>query len=400
MGMLTRHVRIAIAALIPMAAQVSSARAAAMFQGLGTLPGTYFWSEAYGVSGDGSVVVGMSVTNTSTPTVKAWRWTSSEGMVPIGDLSGGLYRGAAHDVSYDGSVIVGVSESASGLEAFRWTQDTGMQGLGDLPGGSYHSFGAAVSADGSVVAGTSSSTPGSQAFRWTSETGMVGLGDLPGDDYHSEAHGISGDGSVIVGQGNNPTSSANDGEAFRWTAEEGMVGLGYLADSPHGWSDASAISTDGSTIVGETATDAGREAFRWTAEEEMVAIGDVPGEGVASGAFDVSGDGSVIVGWCTEDPYLEAFIWDAANGIRKLSNVLTDDYGLDLSGWRLYRAYGISDDGLTIVGYGSNPSGAREAYVAYLPEPGSVVVLAIGCVAAMGRRKHKRSRQAGQVNDA
>jgi hypothetical protein len=51
-------------------------------------------------------------------------------------------------------------------------------------------------------------------------------------------------------------------------------------------------------------------------------------------------------------PELEAFLWDAANGLRSLKTVLTTQFGLDLTGWRLTEATGISDDGKVIVGTG------------------------------------------------
>ena len=54
--------------------------------------------------------------------------------IPLGDLPGGLSLSDARGVSADGSVVVGTSVSASGFEAFRWTQAGGMVGLGFLPG--------------------------------------------------------------------------------------------------------------------------------------------------------------------------------------------------------------------------------------------------------------------------
>lgn len=76
-----------------------------------------------------------------------------------------------------------------------------------------------------------------------------------------------------------------------------------------------------------------------------------------SEAYSVSADGSVVVGVSGN----EAFIWDSANGMRSLQTVLTSDFGLDLAGWHLRGATGISADGQTIVGYGNNPSGNNEA---------------------------------------
>ena len=142
------------------------------------------------------------------------------------------------------------------------------------------------------------------------------LGDLPGGHFASYAHSVSSDGSVVVGHG----SSDPESEAFRWTSAGGMVGLGYL-----------------------------------------------PGGHAGSYAYDVSADGSVIVGHSdSASGGQEAFIWDATNGMRNLRTLLVDDFGLDLTGWWLENASGISDDGLTIVGSGRNPSGHYEAWVADL----------------------------------
>jgi hypothetical protein len=73
----------------------------------------------------------------------------------------------------------------------------------------------------------------------------------------------------------------------------------------------------------------------------------------------VSGDGSVIVGGGDG-----AMIWTADDGPRRLKDVLQDDFGLDLFGWTLTEARGISSDGSAIVGLGINPFGAQEAWLA------------------------------------
>ena len=332
------------------------------FQGLGDLPGGSFESQAFGVSADGSVVVGWS---RSDPNIEAFRWTSGGGMVGLGDLPGGAVFTQAFGVSADGSVVVGVGSSASGSEAFRWTSEGGMVGLGDLPGGFFNDINGmahGVSADGSVVVGSGTSDAAgfsTEAFRWTAGGGMVGLGDLPGGIFSSVARGVSADGSVVVG--------ASGTEAFRWTSAGGMVGLG---DLPGGIfrSDARGVSADGSVVVGVGRPASGQEAFRWTAGGGMVGLGDLPGGSFDSEAFGVSADGSVVVGrGSSADDGEVAFLWDAANGMRSLQDVLVG-FDLDMTGWRLTNATGVSADGLTIVGTGTR-LGATEAWIAHLPEP-------------------------------
>ena len=137
-------------------------------------------------------------------------------MVGLGELPGGVFQSSACGVSADGSVVVGWSISASGGEAFRWTEHTGMVGLGDLPGGDCSSVAYSVSDDGSTIVGEGATAhQGAEAFRWTKRSGMVGLGELPGGDFESTATDVSGDGSVVVGR----SQSAAGLEAFRWTSE-------------------------------------------------------------------------------------------------------------------------------------------------------------------------------------
>jgi probable HAF family extracellular repeat protein len=366
------------------------AESTVMFTGLSDLTGGSFESEAWGVSPDGSTVVGRS---SSASGDEAFRWTSAEGMIGLGDLPGGISSSRAWDSSTDGSVIAGVGSSASGGEAFRWTAGGGMVGLGDLPGDVFFSEGLGISADGAVVVGESRSASGAQAFRWTSGGGMVGLGDLPGGSFNSQSWSSSHDGSVVVGCG----TSFSDlcGEAFRWTAGGGMVGLGDLPGGSF-YSQAYDVSADGSVVVGSGYSASGKEAFRWdvgadgiahTPDDVMIGLGDLAGGIFSSQAYAISADGSVVVGRGNSASGDEAFIWDATNGVRELHQVLVD-LGLDLSGWTLTEATAISDDGLTMVGYGTNPSGNTEAWIATIPEPSTALLVALGLVGiAAGRRR-------------
>jgi probable HAF family extracellular repeat protein len=349
-----------------------------MFLGLGTLPLPYdTGSHATGVSADGSVVVGASG---DIFTQRAWRWTAGGGMVGLGPTS---VSTAASGVSADGSTVVGQPPTGT-LAGWRWTESGGFQDLGLAA--AY-----AASSDGSVIAGARLATFGGQlglqAVRWTS-SGAVPISTLP-----SDARGISGDGSVLVGGNSSRTPPPPPFtlllEAFRWTSAAGMVGLGDLPGGGALRSQANAVSADGSVIVGYGTSDFGTEAFRWTSALGMVGLGDLPGGIFQSEALAVSADGSIIVG--RGDGFEEPFIWDAVNGMRSLTTVLTD-LGLDLTGWDLRTATGISADGSTIVGDGVN-NGVEQAWIAVIPEPGTGLLLMTGLLGLAYRQRRVFSAQ-------
>ena len=208
-----------------------------------------------------------------------------------------------------------------------------------------------------------------EAFVWTQETGLVGLGDLPGGEFRSSAHGVSDDGLIIVGQG----ASVEGREAFRWTQETGMVGL---SDLPGGKfeSVAQAVTPDGSIIVGDSQSPLGKEAFKWelndpiTGSGTMIGLGMLPGGSNRSVAWAMSGDGEVIVGdGFNASGNNEAFIWKTSIGeMQSLRDVLVTEFGLvtALEGWTLTLADGVSADGTTYTGYGINPAGNIEAWIA------------------------------------
>jgi len=227
----------------------------------------------------------------------------------------------AFGVSDDGRVIVGVAYSsalAQGIEAFR-EADGVIAGLGG-PEGSIGSVAADASADGSVVVGRSmQSGVGWEAFIWTEATGMTLLGSLPGET-ESNALAVSSDGKTIVGE---TTMNTSDSKGFYWTAAEGIVSLQNIDQGI-----------------------------------------------VSSYPADVSGDGSVIVGrsFSQIQGWTGAFIWTKKTGIRCLADVLAEQ-GVDVSGWKLDGASGVSDDGRTIVGSGVNPDGVQEAWIADLSSP-------------------------------
>ncbi|HZL00123.1 MAG TPA: hypothetical protein VFC47_09490 [Caulobacteraceae bacterium] len=310
------------------------------------------YSEAYGVSADGSVVVGAA--NTPNGFAHAFEWTQAGGISDLGALDSAAQASVALGVSGDGATVVGMSTTTAGdWQAFEWTAGKGMVDLGHLgtSAGNY-SVAWGVNSDGSVIVGGSwTDTTIDRAFRWTAATGMVNLGLISGDGY-SDALGVSGDGNTVVGVS---TVAAGYLHAFRWTSAGGMADLGTIGGVTGG-AAAIAANSDGTVVVGRSVFDSAGafHAFRWTSAG-MADLGTIGGVSGASTAFAVSGDGATVVG---QSNYLaggganHAFLWNAGAGMRDLNTVLSSA-GVNMTGVSLNAARGVSADGTVIVGSGT-----------------------------------------------
>ncbi|HRQ74005.1 MAG TPA: hypothetical protein PLU35_13345 [Phycisphaerales bacterium] len=239
--------------------------------GIGFLPGG---NESYATraSGDGRWIVGRGP---SSEGGQAFRWSETTGMIGLGDLPGSTFYSEAIGVSDDGSIVVGLSKSGaaggpSNFEAFRWTPETGMVGLGFMPG---HNVSVAVdvSADGRIILGASTIGGDGEAFLWTPESGMNGLGK-PDGWWSASGASLSADGTTVVGDGIKPQSGI---EALRWRADTGWIPLGHLTDRPDRVSVASGVSPNGSFVVGRSTADIGEEAFVWSEDWGMRSVREV-----------------------------------------------------------------------------------------------------------------------------
>lgn len=357
--------------------------------GLGDLPGGAFFSQPRGISADGTTVVGLSATEAGS---QAFRWTRVGGMQGLGYLPAASPWSEASAVSGDGSVVVGFSYVGpqDRPHPFRW-ENGAMSDLGTLEGTLDVGYAHGVSDDGSTIVGWSHSARGAEAFRWEPGT-MSGLGDLDGGVFSSVAYDASSDGSVVIGEANGSVTN----HAVRWAGGPPEP----LGDLPGGAASsvAYAVSADGATIVGRGESGAGHEAFRWFAGT-MTGLGDLPGGSFWSDAYAVSADGSVVVGTGNglDDP--AAFIWDEQHGMRKLADVLRTDFGVDLKGWTLLSAVGISADARTITGWGVNPIGHPEAWIVSIPEPAAAPALLVSGLFAI-RRIGRRLGPSGRISKA
>lgn len=311
-----------------------------------------------GISNNGMYIVGQSSEISGTGT--AFRWNGTGTMIDLGNLGG--IASVAYAVSDDGSVVVGEGNDGTGHRVFRWTSGGGMVDLGNL-GGAAGGAAFDLTPDGSIIVGRAQNAGGNtEAFRWTSGGGMVGLGTLGGTT--SEGRAISSDGTVIVGQS---ATAGGQYHAFSWTSGGGMVDLGTLGGTFSGAND---VSSDGSVIVGSSYTAGGQEeAFRWESGT-MTSLGTLGG--TESEAYAVSGDGSVVVGSSRNaGGQTKAFRW-TSGALTSLEDDLSDA-GVDVTGWSLTRAAGVSSDGNTVVGRGS-VGGEAFGFIAVFTAGGAALV--------------------------
>ncbi|HRW55972.1 MAG TPA: PEP-CTERM sorting domain-containing protein, partial [Phycisphaerae bacterium] len=121
--------------------------AQARFVGLGQVAGTN-GTEAYGLSADGSTVVGSFLSGVQRAPAK---WTAADGWTALGPLPG-QSGGVALSASADGSAIVGSANIATQVAAVRWSTNAVAEDLGVLPAGVVGLAGAyAISSEGDIV---------------------------------------------------------------------------------------------------------------------------------------------------------------------------------------------------------------------------------------------------------
>ena len=341
--------------------------------------------------------------------------------IPSGHLSS-----SSTAISRDGRTVVGNASIFQGSEIFRWTATEGIQNLGDLPGGTTYSNALGVSPDGSVVVGYGNTDSGQQGLRWDAASGLNAYGAT---GYVSAVYGLFDDTMHEFGV-RPPASSTSPYRGFvdfseYFYSQEYPDLLPYvLSDNkiyfagarnsydygggpycggpyydyypvrftfdgqsvavagPQG--TATGISADGSVVVG-IAHDAcqpyvfpgwgANRAFRWVEGQGAQYLGTLPVPGwpgptdPSSYASGVSADGTTVVGGSDSSNGPRAFLWNPGNGMQELADVLAE-LGVVRPGWTLTQASGISADGLTVTGTGTNPSGKTEAWIVSLsPAP-------------------------------
>jgi probable HAF family extracellular repeat protein len=335
---------------------VASVSAQASLQALGTT-----FDFGYGVSRDGSTVVGLNLGSSA-----AFRWDAINGYSSIGGSS------TAVRVDGTGARISG-SAMFSGQSTAAYWNGASWISLGGIGGSSGTDTSSAwdISDDGLTIVGLGWINAGTaHAFKWTQAGGILDLGS---SGASSRANGVSGNGAVVVGWDDNPINGTR--RPAYWLAPGAPI---VLSSSP---GEAQSADTDGSVIVGSLS----QASMRWTQQNGTRSLGVLTAGDQAS-ATDVDDVGATIVGY--SGPFgpisvRRAFIWRPGLGLVKLQDVLAAQ-GVNTAGFTLYSAIACSGDGNTIAGYAATPSGAK-AFVAKLATgPGAGTVYCTAKVNSLG----------------
>ena len=258
---------------------------------------------AFGLSADGNFVAG-TISDTE-GVQEAARGVVSGGWTPIGYVDQcDFSRSSGYGVSGDGSTVVGLAWEGCSARAFAWTQQTGLQTLENLANGNARA--SAVSVDGEVAAGFTQGSFSRSPAAWITSTGLAHPTYPFDPDVQGELGAVSSDGSIIAGQYYSETATPNTYYplAFYWTESDGVVILPEVTGYEGGM--VLGVSDDRRTFAGISGTIlTGRTAAIWRAEwgavdlkQKLIELGaNVPENFLPQVARGLTTDGQTVVGW-------------------------------------------------------------------------------------------------------
>ena len=196
-----------------------------------------------------------------------------------------------------------------------------------------------LSSDGTTFVGKNNSgSP--HAYLWKTDGTQTDLGTLPGL-INSTPTAVSADGSVVVGE----SYTSDYKHAFLWTAAGGMTDLGTISGGIS--TSAIGVSADGSVVVGYAIDSRNYHAFRWTSAGGMIDLG-----GTNAYPYAVSADGNVVVGTANAGTTDYAFRWTSAGGMVNLGEL----------GGTYSCAFAVSADGSVVVGNATDANRVNHAF--------------------------------------
>lgn len=351
--------------------------------------GKYAGSMGFGVSDNGVVA---ATANLGAAGEQAFAYTAGGGYYLLNA------SGRALAISGDGTRATGYVD---GVGAMSW--QTGTQNVVTLGGLSGYVQGSAISRNGAVVVGVGGST---RMASWNAADGSGGTAyDNLGGGF-GWAGGISDNG--IVG-GTAATATARPAAIAQLgiAGSTQILGQGFLDGSiPTPYGKVQGINSDGTLMIGESDIGSGGNvysaSFIYDAAlgNSLVKLNEPAGfsQTSANGLTErLFGGSALVVGnaWNESGGVITqaaATIWDPTSGAHLLANYAASNWGVSLpSGYSLLTAYGISTDGRFVTGSALDPSGNQVGFLISVPEPASIVSLALGSAIVLYGRRRNRS---------
>jgi probable HAF family extracellular repeat protein len=214
------------------------------------LPTSDPWSNAWGVSADGSVIVGDS--GTSDGALRAVRWVNGT----LQPLPVAATSSTARWSSGDGTVAIGLATTPIGTVLVRWDA-AGAATTAIPPRGASVATIAAINPTGTAAVGSLSFQGNRAPFLWTLADGFTVLPEAGREQAYdtSEALDVSDDGAIVVGalQASMVTNGDPPMRGFLWTRATGMIFIEDLLTGAgfanQGIYRVSTISGDGKRIL-------------------------------------------------------------------------------------------------------------------------------------------------------
>lgn len=309
-------------------------------------------SQAFGVSPDGTTVVGRDLGDTRFP---AFAWTASTGSLALPNLPGRHYA-AANGVNKAG-VIVGTSTTTvfgSGALPVMWVD--GAIARFKLPPGQNVGRANAINA-ANLAVGSIGSDTGERGALYTRKSTKVIQATTANGSYLAYAIGIN-DAGLVVGSGIDPHNAAvNVGLVYDSTAGT-LTSVGALPGDNGAL--AFGISNAGHVVGASMLNQGPGRPFIWTPAGGMVAI-PLPPKTSQGSAYGVNAQG-----WAVGNGgglYSVAFLY-ARGKTYALQSLLPPDSGWNLNKNTSSSAQAITDQG-TIIGTGEH-DGQTHAYAMVL----------------------------------
>ena len=369
------HRLLTLAALL---AALPAAAAPNNITDLGTLKSDNSGSSyASAISGDGSVVVGGSLMipdsfGLTEPHATIWSGSGWGTKTDLGTLkTDNSGHSSATALSGDGLVVGGWAIDDNGVQrgiiwsGSNWTTKTALGSLkADKSGGAFVN---ALSRDGSVAVGSAENDRSylERPIVWSgSNWGTITHLGVLNDSYTlaGRASAVSDDGSIVVGSVSVDSSNSH---AIVWSGSNwaNKTDLGTLRTDNTGDSSANAVSGDGLVVAGSAQDNNGdSHATVWSGSgwATKTDLGTLKSDNSGSSSANAANsDGSVVGGGAANDNgERHATIWSGSNWSTKtdLGTLKTDNSGSSV-------VYAISADGNFAVGEADNDNGDSRAAV-------------------------------------